>query len=77
MSDALDWKRVVEGLTSRVNVLESELEKVKARADKADAYMAVASKLAARNHEIRELHGHVAYASAESPLDESIPVWQR
>jgi hypothetical protein len=77
MSDALDWKRVVEGLTSRVNVLEAELEKVKERADKADAYMAVASKLAARNHEIRELHGHVAYASAESPLDESIPVWQR
>ena len=56
MSDALDWKRVVEGLTSRVNVLESELEKVKARADKTEAYMAVASKLAERNHELRT-HG--------------------
>ena len=77
MSDSLDWKKVVEGLTTRVNQLEKEMAEVKASADKTEAYMAVASKLAARNHEIRELHGHVAYASAEAPLDPSIPVWQR
>ena len=53
MSDALDWKKVVEGLTTRVNVLEAEMASLKSRADKSDAYMEVASKLAARNHEIR------------------------
>ena len=56
MSDALDWKKVVEGLTSRVNVLEAELARVKASADKTEAYMAVASRLAERNHELRT-HG--------------------
>lgn len=56
MSDALDWKKVVEGLTTRVNVLEKELAELKAREDKTEAYMAVASKLAERNHELRT-HG--------------------
>ena len=56
MSDSLDWKKVVEGLTTRVNQLEKEMAEVKASADKAEAYMAVASKLAERNHELRS-HG--------------------
>ena len=56
MSDALDWKKVVEGLTTRVNQLEKEMDEVKASADKTEAYMAVASKLAERNHELRS-HG--------------------
>lgn len=53
MSEALDWKKAVEGLTTRVNVLETELTNLKQRADKSDAYMEVASKIAARNHELR------------------------
>lgn len=53
MSDALDWKKVVEGLMTRVNVLEAEVSAIKVAADKSAAYMEVVSKLAERNHELR------------------------
>ena len=77
MTELGNLSNTINSILTRLNEIEKSIESLKSSADKSDAYMALASKLAARNHEIRELHGHVACASAETPLDPSIPVWQR
>lgn len=56
MTELGNLSNTVNSILTRLNEIEKALDALRAASDKAEAYMAVASKLAERNHELRT-HG--------------------
>ena len=56
MTELGNLSNAVNSILTRLNEIEKALDALRAASDKAEAYMAVASKLAERNHELRT-HG--------------------